>query len=438
MTGKSKPRLVRPVERQPMRDWLLTKLESKEIPGLEWMDRKRKIFRIKWCHGSRHSWSVKDSVLFEQWAIHSGRWNNGDHRRWKANFRCALNSLRTIEEIKDLSISKGQNAFRVFRMLPCPKGADKGSASNKADDEDDGYSRTSSESSVSAASSVSRRTSPRTSKPPTAKFTDCDMTQNFEDGESESEGYETDIQDGASVECHLADTEDNTFTSLSSVSSSSSSAVDETILDLFPSSSSSTNIPNFEKISPGISRFEFGKMHCLPAHNAGFKVDKLKDPPPLLPVVQFSQSPSFSTEIGDQTMQAIDTPSFLPDIMTSPSGMMSHGVDDQQSSAVSVQLYGSANFPDTPEGSEGSFEGNLETYVQVVICEREGTESSSIGSQNVFQNLPTSSDTPLQSMTSLLTRQPELTPIQVSSDPNQAVFYVVKTNNGQYCPLTPP
>lgn len=41
-----------------------------------------------------------------------------DPKTWKANFRCALNSLPDIEEVKDRSINKGHQAKRVFRMLP--------------------------------------------------------------------------------------------------------------------------------------------------------------------------------------------------------------------------------------------------------------------------------------------------------------------------------
>lgn len=41
-----------------------------------------------------------------------------DPKTWKANFRCAMNSLPDIEEVKDKSISKGSTAVRVYRMLP--------------------------------------------------------------------------------------------------------------------------------------------------------------------------------------------------------------------------------------------------------------------------------------------------------------------------------
>ena len=51
----------------------------------------------------------------------SGKYQLGidkpDPKTWKANFRCAMNSLPDIEEVKDKSIKKGTNAFRVYKML---------------------------------------------------------------------------------------------------------------------------------------------------------------------------------------------------------------------------------------------------------------------------------------------------------------------------------
>ncbi|KAF3841144.1 hypothetical protein F7725_007006 [Dissostichus mawsoni] len=71
----------------------------------------------------------KDACLFKKWALHTGKYIEGqacDPKTWKANFRCAMNSLPDIEEVKDKSINKGHQAVRVFRMLPvCPKSRDK-------------------------------------------------------------------------------------------------------------------------------------------------------------------------------------------------------------------------------------------------------------------------------------------------------------------------
>lgn len=54
-----------------------------------------------------------------------GRYKPGidkpDPKTWKANFRCALNSLPDVKELQDKSIKKGSNAFRVYMMLPVIK-----------------------------------------------------------------------------------------------------------------------------------------------------------------------------------------------------------------------------------------------------------------------------------------------------------------------------
>ena len=66
-------RLIRPVERQPMREWLIDRLDRNDVSGCEWTDRQNGEFHIKWCHGSRHGWSMKDADLFERWAKHTGK-----------------------------------------------------------------------------------------------------------------------------------------------------------------------------------------------------------------------------------------------------------------------------------------------------------------------------------------------------------------------------
>uniref|UniRef100_U3IQ98 Interferon regulatory factor 1 n=1 Tax=Anas platyrhynchos platyrhynchos TaxID=8840 RepID=U3IQ98_ANAPP len=81
------------------------------------------MFQIPWKHAAKHGWDMeKDACLFRSWAIHTGRYKVGekdpDPKTWKANFRCAMNSLPDIEEVKDKSINKGSSAVRVYRMLP--------------------------------------------------------------------------------------------------------------------------------------------------------------------------------------------------------------------------------------------------------------------------------------------------------------------------------
>ncbi|XP_041656478.1 interferon regulatory factor 1b [Cheilinus undulatus] len=119
-----------PVSRMRMRPWLEKMIESKSITGLTWVDKDKTMFSIPWKHAARHGWEMdKDACLFKKWAIHTGKYVEGqttDPKTWKANFRCAMNSLPDIEEVKDRSINKGHQAVRVFRMLPAtPKSRDK-------------------------------------------------------------------------------------------------------------------------------------------------------------------------------------------------------------------------------------------------------------------------------------------------------------------------
>lgn len=51
--------------RQRMRPWLESKVESGQIPGLAWIDRDRKIFRVPWKHGGKHDWNEADSTIFK-------------------------------------------------------------------------------------------------------------------------------------------------------------------------------------------------------------------------------------------------------------------------------------------------------------------------------------------------------------------------------------
>ncbi|NXI91559.1 IRF1 factor, partial [Psophia crepitans] len=112
-----------PVSRMRMRPWLEMQINSNQIPGLIWLNKDKMMFQIPWKHAAKHGWDMeKDACLFRSWAIHTGRYKVGekdpDPKTWKANFRCAMNSLPDIEEVKDKSINKGSSAVRVYRMLP--------------------------------------------------------------------------------------------------------------------------------------------------------------------------------------------------------------------------------------------------------------------------------------------------------------------------------
>ncbi|XP_036976490.1 interferon regulatory factor 1b isoform X2 [Acanthopagrus latus] len=119
-----------PVTRMRMRPWLEKMIESNSVTGLNWVDKEKTMFSIPWKHAARHGWELdKDASLFKLWAIHTGKYQEGqtcDPKTWKANFRCAMNSLPDVEEVKDKSINKGHQAMRVFKLLPTtPKSRDK-------------------------------------------------------------------------------------------------------------------------------------------------------------------------------------------------------------------------------------------------------------------------------------------------------------------------
>lgn len=110
-----------PVERLRLRPWLEQTIDAGATPGLSWVDREKRVFKVSWKHASRHGWSVdKDACLFRDWAEHTGRYRDGldrpDPRRWKANFRCALNALPDIIEIPSRGQTRGRDAFKVYRI----------------------------------------------------------------------------------------------------------------------------------------------------------------------------------------------------------------------------------------------------------------------------------------------------------------------------------
>ena len=56
-----------------LRDWLETKISDPLYPGLEWLNKQQKIFRIPWKHGGRHGWKEEeDARLFREWSEHTG------------------------------------------------------------------------------------------------------------------------------------------------------------------------------------------------------------------------------------------------------------------------------------------------------------------------------------------------------------------------------
>ncbi|XP_071829376.1 uncharacterized protein [Apostichopus japonicus] len=118
----------RPAERMRLRPWLTKMIEEQKIPGLEWEDKDKQTVKIPWKHAARHGWiKDRDASLFKAWAIHTKKYNpetdtpKANPKMWKANFRCAINSLPDIEELRDRGKTKGNDAYKVYRLIPRTK-----------------------------------------------------------------------------------------------------------------------------------------------------------------------------------------------------------------------------------------------------------------------------------------------------------------------------
>lgn len=102
-----------------MRQWLQQQAHGGTIPGLYWYDDRRTQIRIPWKHGSRTGWTVDDCRPYQAWAAYTGKIACvNETKKWKANFRCALNSLPDVREMTELCQKKGSDPFKVYELLP--------------------------------------------------------------------------------------------------------------------------------------------------------------------------------------------------------------------------------------------------------------------------------------------------------------------------------
>ena len=99
-----------------MRDWIVRMVNSGRFHGLEWINPDKTIFRVPWIHAKKRGYCKdRDAALFREWAIHSGKYRDeSDPTVWKINFRCAINGLKDIMEIKDMQTED----CRVYKVLP--------------------------------------------------------------------------------------------------------------------------------------------------------------------------------------------------------------------------------------------------------------------------------------------------------------------------------
>lgn len=48
-----------------LRYWLIDMINSGEIPGLQWENSPRTIFRIPWKHAGKNNWKEEDCKIFQ-------------------------------------------------------------------------------------------------------------------------------------------------------------------------------------------------------------------------------------------------------------------------------------------------------------------------------------------------------------------------------------
>ena len=107
-------------KRLRFKDWLIERLDTGEITGVQWIDRERGLFNIPWTHGSHKNWNRNDVEIFRQWAIYSGKYNptktSPNPIKWKTNFRCTLNALPDFNEVRQESSSRGSKRYKIYSL----------------------------------------------------------------------------------------------------------------------------------------------------------------------------------------------------------------------------------------------------------------------------------------------------------------------------------
>ncbi|RUS70491.1 hypothetical protein EGW08_021744 [Elysia chlorotica] len=100
-----------------MSQWLKRLLDSGEVSGLRWENRARMEFSICWVHKSNHNFDqATHSDIFSRYAEYRGQTPKCFSTN-KASFRCALNSLRDVQQLTKEGAKRGPNATRTFRFL---------------------------------------------------------------------------------------------------------------------------------------------------------------------------------------------------------------------------------------------------------------------------------------------------------------------------------